>query len=241
MKIAKASPEEVDALLNLMRVLNSAEHGFPCQPDGTRLEDDPEYFEPENRDHLRKFYERVTACFADHPGGLTRTVGGFHLAMTNDVFDPAADTYEWHPSLVAAVQARRETAGELPSNPRELPAAPLRWTPAEREAIDRLKVEKDMNEAAIIRQALRHYQAEHERQMGRTVELGPVSKPTAPTEGSAVEWVKARLFAVERAGECEALGLSSALHLAEWCNEAQRQLIDARAQLAAAQAGPMDS
>jgi hypothetical protein len=60
------------------------------------------------------------------------------------------------------------------------------WTPAEREAIDRLKVEKDMSEPAIIRQALRLYQMEHERQMGRAVDLGPKHEAGG---GDQYEWV----------------------------------------------------
>lgn len=113
MKIAKATPEEVDALLNLMRVLNTAEDGIPCKPDGTWEEgEDMAYFDSGDEEHLRKFYDRVMGCFENHPGGLTRTIGGYHLAMTNDVFDPSADTYEWHPTLAAAVEARQRLDSE---------------------------------------------------------------------------------------------------------------------------------
>jgi hypothetical protein len=108
MKLAKASPEEVEALMNLMRVLNSAEDdGPPCKPDGTWDEgEENQWFDPDNKDHLRKFYDRVMACFAEHPGGLIRTIGGYHLAMTNDVFNPDSDCYDWHPTLLDAVSAR---------------------------------------------------------------------------------------------------------------------------------------
>jgi hypothetical protein len=119
MKLAKASPEEVEALLNLMRVLNSADDEYmPCKPDGTWDDgEDMEWFDVENPKHLRKFYDRVMACFEKHPGGITRTIGGYHLAMTHDVFDPDADTYEWHPTLVAAVEARQQgSAGVQPAS-----------------------------------------------------------------------------------------------------------------------------
>jgi hypothetical protein len=108
MKLAKASPEEVEALLNLARVLNSADcDGFPCKPDGTWEDgEDGEWFDVDDPDHLRKFYDRVMGCFEDHPGGINRTVWGYHLAMENNVFDPNADTYEWHPSLLEAVEKR---------------------------------------------------------------------------------------------------------------------------------------
>jgi len=111
MKISKASPEEVEALLALMRVLNTADDGIPCKPDGTGDEDEfnsLSSFDPEDEEHLRKFYERVTGCFANHPGGLIRTIGGYHLAMTNGVFDETAETYEWADDLAPVVAARKK-------------------------------------------------------------------------------------------------------------------------------------
>lgn len=117
MKIAKADAKDLDALLNLMRVLNACDDdGFPCKPDGTWEEEEQgiHWFDPEDTDHLRKFYDRVMGCIAETPGALTRAVSGFHLAMTNDVFDPDADVYEWHPTLKAAVAARE--AGNAEDN-----------------------------------------------------------------------------------------------------------------------------
>jgi hypothetical protein len=109
MKMAKATQKEVEALMNLMRVLNTCDDNqIPCKPDGTWEEgEDMQWFDPDRKEHLRTFYDRVMGCFKDHPGGLMRTIGGYHLAMTNDVFDPDAETYEWHPTLVAAVKARQ--------------------------------------------------------------------------------------------------------------------------------------
>lgn len=108
MKIAKASPEDVEAILNLMRVLNTAAgEEFPCKPDGTWDEgEDMEWFDPQDPRHLRKFYDRVMGCFTENPGSITRCIGGFHLAMTNNVWDPDADCYEWHPTLLEAVEKR---------------------------------------------------------------------------------------------------------------------------------------
>jgi hypothetical protein len=107
-KLAKATPAEVDALMNLMRVLNTCEDNqIPCKPDGTWEEgEDMQWFDPDLKEHLRKFYDRVMGCFKDHPGGLSRTIGGYHLAMENGVFDPNDDCYAWHPDLLAAVEAR---------------------------------------------------------------------------------------------------------------------------------------
>ena len=108
MKLAKASPEDTEAILNLMRVLNTADdEGFPCRPDGSWDENDGDWFDAEDEQHLRKFYDRVMGCFKDCPGSITRTIGGFHLAMTNNVWDPDADCYEWHPDLKEAIAKRK--------------------------------------------------------------------------------------------------------------------------------------
>ena len=138
MKIAKASPQEIDALLNLMRVLNSYDQGFPCKPDGTwDPGEDMQDFDPENYAHLRKFHDRVTACFNDHPGGLTRTIGGYHLAMTNGVFDPAQDTYEWAPDLAPVVAAREDP--RVPGPPPTLAQGPQEKASPEDSRSDALK------------------------------------------------------------------------------------------------------
>lgn len=127
MKVARATAEDVDALLNLMRVLTTAQdsQGFPCKPDGSYdYGEDCEWFDVEDKEHLRKFYDRVMGCFEGHPGGLLRTIGGYHLAMTNDVFDPDAEFYEWHPSLKAAVEAReRKTTTAATGTEVERPAS----------------------------------------------------------------------------------------------------------------------
>lgn len=108
MKIARPSQEDVEAVLNLMRVLNSIDggDGFPCLPQGGFAGDDPDWFIDDDPEHLRKFYDRVMGCLDPHPGALVRCIGGFHLAWTNGVWDPDADCYEWHPDLVPAVEAR---------------------------------------------------------------------------------------------------------------------------------------
>ncbi len=118
MKLAKASPEDVEAMMQLMRVLNAADdENFPCRPDGTWDENDGDWFDVDDEQHLRKFYDRVMGCIRDHPGAVSRVIGGFHLAMHNGVFDPDADTYEWAPDLAPVVAARRRLDSENVPSP----------------------------------------------------------------------------------------------------------------------------
>jgi hypothetical protein len=117
MKMAKASTEDVAAMESFVRCWMALERrNFPPRPDGTWADDDPDHdmLTWEAEDYQRAM-ERLLDCFADHPGAFMRCFGGFHLAMTNDVFDPNADTYDWHPSLVAAVEARNSQKQEVPS------------------------------------------------------------------------------------------------------------------------------
>jgi hypothetical protein len=54
------------------------------------------------------------------------------------------------------------------------------------------------------------------------------AKQSAQTEQTPMEWVNKRLFAISHAGVSEALSAQCAYHLAEWCAEAQRQVVKER-------------
>jgi hypothetical protein len=170
---AKTDPtqDRVDALLMAFRIVQ-------------RL---AEWSEKYPRGQIHGFREKVDEQLIDIENSAKDWMDGKRLSDSSELLPDTT-------TLADRIRAVKEIPGTVPeaaelleraAKATMIPAAPLRWTPAERLAIDRLKVEKDMNEPAILRQALRHYQAEHERQMGRTVELGPVLKPAAPAEGSA--------------------------------------------------------
>lgn len=119
MKMAKASEADMEAMFALTRLLNAVDsEQFPPLPNGEWQEGDPDWFDPADKEHLEQFHHRLMECIAPYPGSWNRVIWGFHIAMTNGVFDPAADCLEWHPALRAAVEARNAKAGvtaaELP-------------------------------------------------------------------------------------------------------------------------------
>lgn len=110
MKMAKASEYEIDMALKLSSILNNVESGDYPMPidDETDCEDEPTFFNPEDQEHLRVFYDRVMACMNAAPGGLFRVVGGFHTLMHNDIVDPNQDVLELHPRLEKALEALKK-------------------------------------------------------------------------------------------------------------------------------------
>ena len=115
MRQAKASEEDMEVAAIVAGMLTDVAGGdFPRLPDGSQAPDDPGYFDPDNFDHLRTFFDRVVSCLDDNPGSLGRVVWGFHALMHNNLVDPAQDYLALHPRIVRAletygVQPRQET------------------------------------------------------------------------------------------------------------------------------------
>lgn len=110
--MAKASEADFEACFELDRILAEMEKGYyPHYPpaDGEEWEanPDPVWFDDSNEDHLRFFHKRIMEIVERREVNITRVIFGFKVAIDNDVFDPDADTLEWHPSLAAAVEARK--------------------------------------------------------------------------------------------------------------------------------------
>lgn len=105
MKMAKATEADFAACFEITRILGDVEKGYyPHPPYNGDDEPDPVHFDEDDKRHLRYFYDRMMqAC---EKANINRVILGFRIAVDNDVFDPAADTLEWHPDLVEAVAAR---------------------------------------------------------------------------------------------------------------------------------------
>lgn len=108
MKMAKAGKEEVEAALRLANILEGVARGeYPMEVDKdgnwVEHEDEPNWFEENDRDHLRVFYERTMACVT---GGLFRVVGGMMVLIDprNEIIDPDKDYLDLHPKYATLVE-----------------------------------------------------------------------------------------------------------------------------------------
>lgn len=104
MKIAKASQDDINACFELAALLNTVDDGYyPSSEEGAEL-----IFDPDDKAHLRLFYDKVKACMDKAPGGINRIVWGFGVLADNNVFDPDVDHLELHPRLTN--ETEKETA-----------------------------------------------------------------------------------------------------------------------------------
>lgn len=109
MKMAKATKRDIDAAGNAMSVLNDISSGY--YPSRAGEEDAPTFFDPDDFDHLRKFYELMSATLKAAPGWPGRVIGGMCYVILfdkNAIVDPDADTLELHPRLLAIAKAKGE-------------------------------------------------------------------------------------------------------------------------------------
>ncbi len=105
MKMAKASEQDIDAAGDAMSVLNDISRGYYPARDGE--EDEPTFFDPDDFDHLRRFYDLMNRTLDAAPGWPGRVIGGMCYVIMfdkNEIVDPNADTLELHPKLVAATK-----------------------------------------------------------------------------------------------------------------------------------------
>ncbi|KRB73476.1 hypothetical protein [Noviherbaspirillum sp. Root189] len=105
MKMAKADEKDIDAAGELMGILDTISRGhYPAK------EDEPDiqmWFDQDDPEHLRRFYEMVSATLDKSPGYPGRVIGGMCYVILydkNEIVDPNADVIELHPKLQAALQ-----------------------------------------------------------------------------------------------------------------------------------------
>ena len=110
MKMARATEQDMDAALLLNGMLEDIDGGqYPRGLDGGFDPEDPDFFDEDDGEHCRVFVKRVLAILNKQCGCMNRVIWGMSTALHNNVFDNNKDTLEWHPTLVAAVEARRST------------------------------------------------------------------------------------------------------------------------------------
>lgn len=103
MKMAKASERDMKAAIEVMQILQNVDSGYYPGKSAQADEDEPIFFDDEDAEHLRLFYDRVKGCMDRAPGFVGRVIGGFHTLMHNDLVDPDQDCLALHPRFQSAL------------------------------------------------------------------------------------------------------------------------------------------
>ncbi|MET3512793.1 hypothetical protein ABIC63_000558 [Pseudacidovorax sp. 1753] len=104
MKMAKPSERDIDAGSALLSLRNDLSSGYYPWNDG---EHRPTYFDPDDRQHLRRLYDALDALLERAPGFAGRVIGGMCYVICwdrNQILDPADDCLALHPDLVRGRQ-----------------------------------------------------------------------------------------------------------------------------------------
>jgi hypothetical protein len=123
MKMAKPSERDIEAAGDLMSILTDIDRGY--FPERLAKEDSPLFFDEEDPEHLRAFYDAVKATLDKGPGYPGRVIGGMCYVIMwdeNGIVDPASDTIDLHPRIVKALQATESAAA-----PADLTPTQERW------------------------------------------------------------------------------------------------------------------
>ena len=123
MKIAKPDKRDIDAAGELLSLMNDLSSGY-CPWDGDEA---ATYFDPDDRQHLRRLYDVLDGLLDRAPGFTNRVIGGMCYAICWDrkeILDPADDCLSLHPDLLAGLRLlQAQRADFLPRLEREARAA----------------------------------------------------------------------------------------------------------------------
>lgn len=99
MKMARASKADLDAALDVSNIIEQLEQGYMPSTDDA---DDVERFDSDDREQCKRALGAILDAAAK--GSLFRVTFGMTVVLDprNELLDPAADTLELHPKLVAA-------------------------------------------------------------------------------------------------------------------------------------------
>ena len=115
MKMAKATKNDINAAMLLLGMMNDVFEidQYPRGLDGEFSEDDPDYFDEDNDDHLRAFYRRLREVFRQQPGGMNRVIFGMEVLLNpkNRIVDPDQDVLAFHPLITWKDEPKPEPEG----------------------------------------------------------------------------------------------------------------------------------
>lgn len=102
MRVAKASPQDIDASFDLMGVLDAVSKGYYPTAKGDDGSNSPMHFDDDDPAHLKHFFNLVRASLDSAPGWQGRVIFGFATIQDprNNILHPDADHIALHPMLV---------------------------------------------------------------------------------------------------------------------------------------------
>jgi len=106
MKMARASQADLDAANDVSRIVGELEKGY--MPSADEVED-TEFFDRDDPEQCRRALCAILGAAAK--GSLFRVTFGMAVVLDprNELLDPAADTLERHPKIVAALNGAPPT------------------------------------------------------------------------------------------------------------------------------------
>lgn len=103
MRMAKATPEDLEEAILLNGMLSDVFEieQFPRGLDGEFSESDPDWFDEDDREHLRELFDRLKKVYRRRPGGMNRVIWGMDCLMNeaNRLVDPDKDYLAPHPAI----------------------------------------------------------------------------------------------------------------------------------------------
>lgn len=103
MKMARATQEDLDAALIVNGILSDVleDEQMPRNADGEFEDDGVAWFDEDDFQHLRLFYDRLKAAYRKRGGAMNRVVWGMSVLCDpqNRVIHPESDHLMLHPSL----------------------------------------------------------------------------------------------------------------------------------------------
>ena len=106
MRMAQPSQNDIDAAGDALAALSDISKGY--YPDRASDDDDrPFYFDEDNAEHLRLFYDLMNETLDRAPGWPGRVIGGMCYAICwdhNQILDPADDCIALHPDIRKGLQ-----------------------------------------------------------------------------------------------------------------------------------------
>lgn len=104
MKMAKASEKDIKVAGDVMAILDQIDRGdYPFEEGDENV---PDYFEPDNYNHLRHFYDLIKSSLDNAPNWHGRVIGGMCYVILwdkNEIVNPEADVLELHPKITKAL------------------------------------------------------------------------------------------------------------------------------------------